>query len=59
MDSACKVCKRLVDGSTCPVCKSKDLTKNWKSVIVVFDPESEIAKKAGYEIPGKYAVQVL
>ncbi len=58
MESACRVCRRLVEGSECPVCKSKDLTKSWQGVIVVFDPDSEIAKAAGITVPGKYALQV-
>ncbi|MEA2004232.1 MAG: transcription elongation factor subunit Spt4 [archaeon] len=59
MESACKICKRLVEGSECPVCKSKELTKNWKSVIIIFNPDCEMAKKTGFELPGKYALKVL
>ncbi len=59
MESACRVCKRLVEGSECPVCKSKDLTKSWKSIVIIYDADSEIAKKAGFELPGKYALKVL
>lgn len=59
MERACKVCKRLTDEKECPVCKSKELTNNWKGVVVIYDPESEIAKKTGHAVPGKYALQVL
>ncbi|MBW6451483.1 MAG: DNA-directed RNA polymerase subunit E'' [DPANN group archaeon] len=59
MENACRICKRLVEGSECPVCKSKDLTKNWKGVVIIYDVNSEIAKKTGHDTPGKYALQVI
>ncbi len=55
---ACRICRRLVRGNFCPVCKSQDLTKNWKGVLIVFDANSEIARAAGITAPGKYAVRV-
>jgi len=59
-ERACRVCKRLIEeGNECDVCKSTDLTNNWKGVIVIFSAESEIAKKAGIAVPGKYALQVM
>ncbi len=59
-ERACRVCKRLIEeGNECDVCKSNDLTSNWKGVIVVFNADSEIAKKAGIAVPGKYAMQVM
>ena len=57
-ERACKICKRLVKGNVCPACKTSDLSKNWKGVLVVFNPESEIAKEAGIVSPGKYAIRV-
>ena len=59
MENACRICRRLIEGNECPVCKSKDVTKSWKGVLVVFDTNCEMAKTAGIEIPGKYALQVL
>ncbi len=59
MDNACRICKALTSGSECPICKSKDLTKNWKGMIIIYDPESELAKKSGHDAPGKYALQVM
>lgn len=59
MERACKICKRLTDEKECIVCKSKELTRNWKGVLIIFDPESEIAKATGHTIPGRYALQVL
>lgn len=58
-ERACRICKRINEGNECEVCKSNDLTSSWKGVIVVVSPESEIAKKAGIAVPGKYALQVI
>lgn len=57
-EKACKVCKRLLKGNICPVCKSSELTSNWKGIIVVFNPESEIAKESGITSVGKYAIRI-
>ncbi len=55
---ACKICRRIVKGNFCPVCKSQDLAKSWKGLLIVFSTESEIAKAAGITAPGRYAVKV-
>jgi len=57
---ACKTCRRILeDSDSCPVCKTSQLTTNWKGFVVVIDPEkSEIAKKLGITIPGKYAIRL-
>jgi len=57
-EKACKICRRIVKGNLCPICKSSDVTTNWKGLIVVINPDSEIAKEAGITAPGKYAVRV-
>ncbi|MCD6477276.1 MAG: DNA-directed RNA polymerase subunit E'' [Candidatus Aenigmarchaeota archaeon] len=57
-EKACKICRRLVTGNTCPACKTSDLSKNWKGILVILDSDSEIAKKAGILAPGRYAVKV-
>lgn len=58
-EQACKICRRLVKGDLCVVCKSNEVTKTWKGLVVVFDAEnSEIAKESGVTAPGKYAVKV-
>ncbi len=59
MEKACRVCKRLVTGKECVVCKNKDLTTNWKGVVIIYDSDSEIAKASGHETSGKYALQVM
>ena len=58
-EKACKNCKRIVEGKECVVCKSKELTRNWKGVLIIYDPESEIAKISGHTVPGRYALQVM
>ena len=57
---ACKICKFIVEsGDLCPLCKEGNLTTNWKGFVVIFDPEnSEIAKKMGVSMPGKYALRL-
>ncbi|MBU3896469.1 MAG: DNA-directed RNA polymerase subunit E'' [Nanoarchaeota archaeon] len=57
-DKACRLCRRIVKGNICPACKTTELSKNWKGVLVVLDAESEIAKKAGITAPGRYAITV-
>jgi DNA-directed RNA polymerase subunit E" len=56
---ACRTCKAIiVKGNVCPVCKSTDTTSSFQGVVVVFDTDSDIAKKMGITVPGKYAVKV-
>jgi len=56
---ACKNCKAVVaKGNVCPMCKSTDLTSSFQGTVVIFDVNSEIAKKLGITAPGKYAVKV-
>lgn len=57
---ACKKCKRVIEkGTVCPVCQSTELTTNWKGFTIIVDPAtSEIAKKLGVTVPGKYALRL-
>ncbi len=57
-EQACKLCRRLVKGNICPVCKTNEVTKNWKGIIIVFDADSEVAKECGITAPGRYAIKV-
>jgi len=57
-EKACRICRKLVKGNLCPVCKTTDVTTNWRGIIVVINPESEIAKEAGITASGKYAIRV-
>lgn len=59
MRKACRNCKTIITkGNVCPVCKSTDLTSSFQGMLVVFDENSEIAKKMGVTAPGKYAIKV-
>jgi DNA-directed RNA polymerase subunit E" len=58
MDKACRLCRRIIKGNICPACKSSDLSKSWKGILVVTNADSEIAKEAGISAPGKYAIRV-
>ncbi len=55
---ACKNCKRIIEGAKCVACGSTELTSSFQGTIVIFSPESEIAKKLGITAPGTYAVRV-
>jgi DNA-directed RNA polymerase subunit E" len=59
VERACKVCRRLLKGTSCPIDKSTDLTRSWRGVILVIDPaNSQLAKEAGITSPGKFAIRV-
>lgn len=57
---ACKNCKYLLtEGESCPNCGGEEFTEKFVSFINIFDVErSELAKKIGAKIPGKYAVRI-
>ena len=55
---ACRKCKRIVEGSQCVVCQSSDLTSSFQGAVMIFDVNSEIAKKLGITAPGTYAIIV-
>jgi len=57
-DKACRKCRRLTKSNLCPICKSTDVTKSWRGIIVVMNADSEIAREVGITTPGKYAVRV-
>ncbi len=55
----CKRCKLFVEGDTCPICKESSFVTTWQGRINIIDAQkSEIAKKAGYEKDGEYAIKV-
>jgi DNA-directed RNA polymerase subunit E" len=56
---ACKKCKILVEGQTCPICQGTQLVENWKGKIIVLNSEkSEIAKKINLKQKGTYALKI-
>ena len=55
----CKECHRLVSGQVCESCNSTSFTSDWSGYVVIIDPlKSQIAKKLGVKLPGKYALKV-
>lgn len=59
VEKACKRCKRITTAKQCPICKSQELTPNWRGLVVILDPEkSEMAKQLNIEVPGEYALKV-
>lgn len=58
-ENVCRECHIIVQGSVCPICNSTALTSDWSGYVVIIDPEnSQIAKRLGVKIPGKYALKV-
>ncbi|MFP4045901.1 MAG: transcription elongation factor subunit Spt4 [Candidatus Aenigmatarchaeota archaeon] len=57
-EKACKKCRRLTHKKECPACKNRELTKNWKGMVIIMDSESEIAETMGIKTPGKYAIRM-
>ena len=55
----CKNCRIFVKGTSCHICKSGNLTMNWKGRIIIFNPEhSEVAQKIGVTKAGEYAIKI-
>ncbi|MFH1126655.1 MAG: transcription elongation factor subunit Spt4 [archaeon] len=57
-EKACRICHRITEEKECEVCKNKDLTRNWKGVLIVYEAVSEMGTKADRAIPGRYALQI-
>ena len=56
---ACKSCRLVSDGPTCPGCGGSELTEKFSGQLKVSDPEkSEIGKKLGVKAPGTYAIKI-
>ncbi len=60
MEKACKNCRMIItQGEACPVCGSTGLSSKWSGYISVINVErSEIAKKLGITVNGRYAINV-
>ena len=54
---ACKQCRRILAGKICPVCKIGE-AKSYQGTVVVFDVNSDIARKMKITAPGKYALKI-
>ncbi len=58
VEKACKNCRLIVTGESCPNCKGTDLTKSWEGYIIIINPESESGKAISAKAPGKYALKI-
>jgi len=47
-----------VKGKECPACKNSDLTKNWRGMVIILDPDSKIAEPMDIDTPGKYTIRM-
>lgn len=55
----CRECHKVVEGESCVVCGTSNLSEDWAGYVVIIDPErSEIAKKMNITMPGRYALKV-
>ncbi len=55
----CRDCHRVVEGESCAVCGSANLSSDWTGYLVIIDPRhSEVAKKMNISLPGRYALKV-
>ena len=54
----CRNCRRFTREKVCSACKSTNLSTSWKGMVIIVNPESEIAKVLKIEEPGKYALYV-
>ena len=58
-EQACRECRRIVEGQTCPICSTASLSKDWSGYVVIIDPkESILAQKLEITLPGRYALKV-
>lgn len=58
-EQVCRECHRIINGQTCAICGSSNLSSDWSGMVIIIDPErSEIAKKMDVKVPDKYALKV-
>ncbi|MDI6807142.1 MAG: transcription elongation factor subunit Spt4 [Candidatus Aenigmarchaeota archaeon] len=54
----CRNCRRFTSEKFCTACKSTNLSTSWKGLVVIINPESEIAKFLNFTEKGRYALYV-
>lgn len=55
----CRECHRVVEGESCVICGTTNLSEDWAGYVVIIDPEhSEIAKMMNITMAGRYALKV-
>ena len=59
MKKACRQCRALVEGGSCPVCSNSDFATSWNGRITILNQEkSAIAKRLALTKNGDYAIKV-
>ncbi|RPJ54324.1 MAG: DNA-directed RNA polymerase, subunit E'' [Methanobacteriota archaeon] len=57
--SVCRDCHRTVEGESCVICGTSNLSQDWAGYLIIVDPaHSEIARRMNIKLPGKYALKV-
>ncbi|MBN1678471.1 MAG: DNA-directed RNA polymerase, subunit E'' [Candidatus Thermoplasmatota archaeon] len=58
IERACKKCSLVTEEDRCPACGS-ETSKEWQGYVVILDhTKSEIARRMGIHVNGKFALRV-
>ena len=58
VEKACKSCNSMTEEDKCPLCGT-DTSKEWQGYVVILDhTKSEIARRLGIHVNGKFALRV-
>ena len=58
IQKACKHCSFITEEDVCPLC-SNPTSKDWQGYVIIIDhSKSEIAKRMGINVNGKFALKV-
>ena len=58
IERACKKCCFITEEDKCPLCGSES-SKDWQGYVVILDhTKSEIARRIGIHVNGKFALRV-
>jgi DNA-directed RNA polymerase subunit E" len=58
LQKACKHCSFITEEDTCPLC-SNHTSRDWQGYVIIVDhTRSEIAKRMGINVNGKFALKV-
>ena len=58
-EKACKGCKLIYEGDSCPNCGKKDISDTFKGKVEIVNPEkSELAKQLKVSKKGIYAIKI-
>jgi DNA-directed RNA polymerase subunit E" len=59
MQKACRNCRLLYEGDACPACQSTEHSRQFEGAVYIVDAErSEVGKRIGAKVPGKYALKI-